>query len=257
MARVIAVWNRAGGVGKTTIVRDLGYELARMHDQRVLLIDADSQGSLGEFIGLEPHDKSKEELFWETVCNAEIETIPPIHSTFGLDIGLSNLYLAKQEEDLAKQFNHFRLRGVLEPLRDRYDFILIDCAPSISEVNRQVLAACDQILIPVQPEDKGVSGILRTQENIIEANRRRHPFFGPIRCVGVIPTMLENRRIHNHYLEVIKEVVGTLLYPVLRPMRNYIAVTESCNGRKPLREYDAMCPALADIEEIATGLVRA
>lgn len=248
-ARVVAIWNRAGGVGKTTITRDLGYELA-LAKQRVLLIDADSQGSLGDFLGEKPHEKPKEDLFWEAVCNGE-ESLPLLTQAFKMDIGLSNLLLHKQEEDLAKQFNHFRFRVVLEPIRANYDFILIDCAPSVSEITRQVMAACDEVLIPVQPEDKGVSGLLRTQETIIESNKRRFPFFPPIRCSGVVPTLVENRTIHSHYLSKIKNIALSFEYPVLKEVRRYVAVTEACNQRKPLRLYNEQCPALNDIVEIS------
>ena len=155
----IAVWNRAGGQAKTTLVKELGYEILYQQPQtRLLLIDADSQANLGESYGLTPHKLPENDLFWAEICSEiefpQMKTVP----TMGLEIGLSNLKLTKQERELERQKNMYRFRVAMEPLKDRYDLILVDCPPSESEIVVQVLLTCDFLLIPVLPEDKGVSG---------------------------------------------------------------------------------------------------
>ena len=255
MGIVTAIWNRAGGVGKTTLTREIGYELCH-NGLHVLLIDADSQGNLGDSFGLNPHDLQKETLFWEAVCS--VSEKPELYTVqvHGMAIALSNLQLAKQEKSLENQQNHFRLWTLLEPLKKSFDHILIDCAPSEGQITIQVLSACDRILIPVQPEDKGVSGLLRTQENIIEANRRRSPFLPPISVVGVVPSRYENLNLHRYQLEQIQAITQRLEYPLLSKLRKYVALAEAYNQNVPLRLYDAGCPALSDLESITKSFLK-
>jgi chromosome partitioning protein len=94
--RTIAICNQAGGVGKTTTTRDLGYELM-LCGLKVFLLDADSQGSLGEYLGCHPHQRPAEEMFWSSLCNDTSEQ-PHVVEKYDVQVGLSNLLLAKGDE---------------------------------------------------------------------------------------------------------------------------------------------------------------
>src|SRR5262249_1709364 len=130
--RVLAICNQAGGVGKTTTTRDLGYELS-LRGFKVFLLDADSQGSLGEYFGCHPHGRPESEMFWSPLC-ADSPEKPHLTEAYGLHIGLSNLLLTKGERLLVQQRNPMKLYGALQECRDSFDFILIDCPPHISEM---------------------------------------------------------------------------------------------------------------------------
>src|SRR5262249_29726270 len=129
MARIIAIFNQAGGVGKTTIARDLGFELAR-RNRAVLLVDADPQASLTEFMGLDA-DEIETSLF-----DALLQGVPaPIHRAHGVDVLPSTIDLAAADFLLAAEIGReLKLRQVLEPLRDQYDVILVDAPPSLGNI---------------------------------------------------------------------------------------------------------------------------
>ncbi|KAF0232428.1 MAG: cobyrinic acid ac-diamide synthase, partial [bacterium] len=186
MARTIAITNQAGGVGKTTLVRDIGYELAS-RDKRVLLVDLDPQASLTIFLGLDPWQQQK------TIYHSlRDENVPlPVVEVFNLKLVPANLKLAEIEMELATiLLREFRLREILSPLLDQYDFILIDCPPSLGLIVINALCAADEVLIPIQCEFKswmGTDGLFDTITKVAkQANKR-------LKILGVIPTMLDSR----------------------------------------------------------------
>lgn len=253
--RTIAVCNQAGGVGKSTITRDLGHQLST-GDKRVLLIDADSQGSLGEFLGLRPHEREDAETFWHAVCSEGNER-PAVTQAFGVSVGIANLGLIRAESRLAEQKNPMRFFGVLKKLAPDFDFVLIDCPPHISEMTVQILCAADEILIPVQTEAKAVWGLAIIQEEIAKSNRRRDDSGRPpLRVTGIVPTLYNpNRKLHAHYLSEIQRMAGVLETPVFTPFRDYIAVSEACNAGQPLKMYAPNCPANVDMAELAASIL--
>jgi chromosome partitioning protein len=259
MSRVIAVYNNAGGVGKTTTTRDLGFALVR-RGRRVLAIDADSQGSLGDFFGLQPYNRADSELFWDAVCFvSENEDdsdgkIPHVVETdFGIFIGLSNFSLVEMERRLTDHRDTARLLSVLSRMRDAYNIVLIDCPPSVSEITVQTLLAADELLIPVQTEGKAVAGLLNVQREIRKTNSRRRSIGrAPLKLAGIVPTIHNpNRAAHVHYLNEIRELAEDLGCVVLPPVRDRIAVLEACNARRPIQLHDPQCPVVDDIERIA------
>lgn len=251
--RTIAICNQAGGVGKTTTTRDLGYELM-LCGCKVFLLDADSQGSLGEYLGCHPHQRPAEEMFWSSLCNDTSEQ-PHVVEKYDLQVGLSNLLLAKGERLLVQQRNPMKLYGALQHFQSQFDFILIDCPPHISEMTVQALIAADEILIPVQTEDKAVAGLYLIQEEIIEANKRRLYVRPPLKLTGILPTLYDARlNLHRHYLGEIHRTAEQLGCQVFQPVRRAIAVAEACNARLPLKLYSATCPVNEDMEQLAKAL---
>jgi chromosome partitioning protein len=246
VARVIAVFNQAGGVGKTTLVRDVGYAL-KLAGKKVLLVDADQQGTLTAFCGYEPSELQ------ETLFNAIIQGKKPILlDAWGMSLIPSNIDLAAAEMLLIAELGReYKLKKVLEPFQ-YFDYILIDSPPSLGQLSINVLAASDDVLIPIQTEFKAMKGTQALFDTIdrvrLEINKR-------IGIAGVVPTML-NRSISQHLrmYETLKNQLGEQM-KVFEPVRRGIAFAEAGEHGKPIQEYQPKFEGIEDIQKIAAELL--
>ena len=178
-AKVIAVMNQKGGVGKTTTVVNLGIGLAR-REKKVLLIDADSQGSLSVCLGehdLTRLDYTLASLMYGVIMNRPIDPHAAIlHSKEDVDYIPSNFELSGVDTALTGLANReFILKTVVDALRSEYDYILIDCLPSLGLLAINTLVAADSVIIPCHPaylSTKGLNLLLRT---ITKTNRTINP----------------------------------------------------------------------------------
>jgi chromosome partitioning protein len=248
MGRVIAIFNQAGGVGKTTIARDLGFELSD-RGAKVLLVDSDPQASLTEFMGIDT-DELESSLFDALVHGAPA----PIVRAHGVDVVPSTIDLAAADFLLAAEIGReMRLRQTLEPLRDRYDYVLVDAPPSLGNVSINILVAADEILIPVQCEIKALRGTRHLFETI-ERVRALNP---GLRIAGVVPTMLDRRtRLNTESYEVLKERLGDRLR-VFAPIRRGVAFAEASAGGLPVQLHAPSYDGLADVRALADALTDA
>lgn len=248
MARTIAITNQAGGVGKTTLVRDIGYELAS-RDKKVLLIDLDPQASLTIFLGLDPWQQQK------TIYHAlKDETVSlPSLEVFNLKLVPSNLKLAEIEMELATTLlREFRLREILMPISEQYDFILIDCPPSLGLIVINALCAADEVLIPIQCEFKswmGTDGLFDTISKVAkQANKK-------LKILGVIPTMLDSRTsLHTKIAEQIRTQLGQVTR-VFQPIRRTIACADASVKALPIQLYDPKAEIVNDIKKIVEAIL--
>ena len=256
---VVAVFNQAGGVGKTTLTRDVGYELSS-RGFKVLLVDADPQGTLGTFFGFSPGETPREQLFWSNICERNNQKPPSrVRTEFGLDVGLANRQLLTDEMFLMQQRDMARVAAVMGRLRKEYDWILIDCPPKMAEISYQILLAVDGLLVPVQTEPKAVVSFVETQLEIVDANgRRANMGLPPLRVYGVIPTIHNPRLLlHQHEHKALRDEVcpefGYQLYPAIP---RFIAVSEAGLLKRPLKDYDDRCPVNAVVAEITDRLLK-
>jgi len=168
--RIITLFNQAGGVAKSTLTMNLGYHLSQKQ-HRILLVDMDPQASLTKFMGLIPKELEK------TITSAIIEEMPlPIEQNIhGMDLAPSNWVLSSTEMLLVNTpMRDFRLKEALEPVLENYDFILIDCPPSLGLLSYISLVAATHVLVPIETHLKAFEGtdeLLQTLNTVKKANK--------------------------------------------------------------------------------------
>jgi chromosome partitioning protein len=201
-ARVVAVCNQKGGVGKTTTTINLGAALSEQ-GRRVLLVDFDPQGALSVGLGIQPHelDYTVYNLLMERGVSAPDVVIKT--NMAGMDLLPSNIDLSGAEVQLVHEVGReFVLGGVLEPVLPNYDIVLIDCQPSLGLLTVNALACSAGVLVPLECEYFAMRGVALLLETIDKVSSRLNP---RLSIDGLLATMYDSRTLHSR--EVLAEVV--------------------------------------------------
>ena len=194
MAKIIAVHNQKGGVGKTTTTSNLGIGLAKQ-GKKVLLIDADAQGSLTVSLGIQEPDRLEITLATIMASIINDEKIKPEYGILrheeGVDFMPGNIELSGLETSLVNVMSRETvLRTYIEQQKDRYDYILIDCMPSLGMITINAFTSADSILIPVQAAYLPVKGLEQLIKTIGKVKRQINP---KLEIEGILLTMVDNR----------------------------------------------------------------
>jgi len=192
-ARVIAVANQKGGVGKTTSTINLGAALAE-YGRRVLLVDFDPQGALSVGLGVQAHelDTTIYNLLMER--GVEIDDVIRSTSVEGMDLLPSNIDLSAAEVQLVTEVGREQALGrALKPVLDRYDVILIDCQPSLGLLTINALACAERILIPLACEFFSLRGVALLMDTVDKVQDRLNP---DLKIIGILATMFDPRTMH-------------------------------------------------------------
>jgi chromosome partitioning protein len=234
-ARIIAVCNQKGGVGKTTTTINLGAALAEQ-GRRVLLVDFDPQGALSVGLGIQPHDIDY------TVYNLLLERGVTVHDVLhktgvnGMDLLPSNIDLSGAEVQLVHEVGReYVLGGVLEPMVAEYDMIMIDCQPSLGLLTINALACADSVLIPLECEYFAMRGVALLMETIEKVSRRLNT---KLTIDGLLATMYDSRTLHTR--EVLARMVNGFGDKVFHTVINRtVRFPDATVAGEPITSFDS------------------
>ena len=235
MAKIIAFANQKGGVGKTTTAVNLAAALSEK-GQRVLLCDFDPQGNATSGCGVNP--RTLETTIYDLIVEEEPVIQQAIIKTKWVDIIGANTELAGAEIDLISMPDREkRLQRVLDELRDQYDYIMIDCPPSLGILTLNCLCAADSFLVPLQCEYYAMEGLSQLMSTIRAVQKGLNK---GIRLEGVLLTMFDGRtNLSIQVVEEVKKHFGDKVYSTVVP-RN-IRLSEAPSHGQPITAYDRYC----------------
>ncbi len=236
MSRVIAIANQKGGVGKTTTAINLGACLA-VAEKKTLIIDIDPQGNATSGLGISRGDVERstyDVLVERTAVTAA--TRREIHFPY-LDVVPSTRDLVGAEVELVSQpERELVLRGALAEVRDQYDYVLIDCPPSLGLLTLNTMAASDSVLIPIQCEFYALEGLSQLLNTVRLVQRNLNP---QLEIDGVLLTMFDQRlNLSRQVADEAKEYFGDRVYQTVIP-RN-VRLAEAPSFGKPIVLYDIL-----------------
>ncbi len=210
MARTIAVASQKGGVGKTTTVASLGVALVEL-GQRVLLVDLDPQACLTFSLGIDPEDLTRS-IHDVLTGDARIREVV-IATDDGVDLVPATIALAQVEATLlTRGSREHTLDDALGDLRSHYDWILLDCPPTLGILTINALTAADEVIVPLQCETLAHRGVGQLVETVHDVARATNP---RLRLLGILPTMFDGRT--SHAKAVLADIVERYDVPVLDP----------------------------------------
>ena len=237
MGKVIAIANQKGGVGKTTTAINLAASLAVL-EKKVLIIDADPQANTTSGLNFSPDNDEKRTLYealigeidiTDTLIQTEMERlhmIPSHINLVGAEIELLNF---EDRESVLKR--------ILEPIRDNYDYIIIDCSPSLGIITINSLTAADSVMIPVQPEFFALEGLGNLLQTIRLVQSESNP---QLQIEGFVVTMFDGRtRVHSQVLAELREHFKDMVFKTV--IQRNIRLSEAPSHGKPIILYDIMC----------------
>jgi len=233
-ARILAVTNQKGGVGKTTTAINLGAALARLN-QRVLIVDLDPQGNASTGLGIVPSDRMLT-TYDLLVDDASLRNVVLPTQFDGLFIAPATTDLSSTDVDLVDHENRVRLlRDALRNATDmKFDVILIDCPPSLSLLTVNALVAADAALVPLQTEFFALEGLSQLLLTVRQVRESANP---GLRVDGVVLTMFDQRNnLCRQVEEDARETLGDLVYRTRIP-RN-VRVSEAPSYALPVIDYD-------------------
>ena len=207
-AKVVALFNQKGGVGKTTSTINLGAALTEL-GRKVLLVDFDPQGGLSLGLGVNAHSLPLEGTVYFALMDpaADVEKIILKSSVPGLDFLPANRDLGTAETTLGAEIGGQQfLKRTLNSLKDRYDVILIDCQPTMGQLTINALVAADEVIVPLQCEYFALHGFIELKGNLDKVRNFLNP---NLKLIGILATMFDRKTVHN------REVLTTIIekYP--------------------------------------------
>ena len=237
MGKVRAIANQKGGVGKTTTAINLAASLAVL-EKKVLIIDADPQANTTSGLNFSPDNDQKRTLYEvligaidirDTLIQTEIANLHMIPSHINL--------VGAEIEMLGDENRESVLKNALAPLKNEYDYVIIDCSPSLGLITVNSLTAADSIIIPVQPEFFALEGLGKLLQTIRLVQGKPNP---DLTIEGFLVTMFDGRtKVHNQVLGELREHFGDMVFNTI--IQRNIRLSEAPSHGKPIILYDVIC----------------
>ena len=233
MGRVIAIANQKGGVGKTTTAVNLGASLA-VAEQRTLVIDCDPQANTTSALGF-LKDPARRTLYQSLILQEPLDRIVLRTQVDGLDIIPSDKNLVGASVELVSMENReYRLKALLQQLRERYSYILIDSPPALDLLTLNALAASDSVLVPIQCEYLALEGVSELLDTLMRLRRTINP---SLAIEGILLTMYDDRTTLSKQVAAdLRSFFGTQVFESVIP-RN-VRLAEAPSHGKPVLFYD-------------------
>jgi chromosome partitioning protein len=250
-ARVIAMCNQKGGVGKTTTTINLGAALAE-YGRKVLLVDFDPQGALSVGLGINPHELDT--TVYQLLMDRSVDARSVVQRTAveGLDILPANIDLSAAEVQLVGEVAREQvLARALRPLTDDYDVVMIDCQPSLGLLTVNALTAAHGVLIPLECEFFALRGVALLVETIEKVQDRLNP---RLEIDGILATMYDSRTLHSR--EVVARVVEAFGDNVFHTViARTVKFPDATVAAEPITSYAATHPGAEAYRSLARELI--
>lgn len=251
MAYVISIVNQKGGVGKTTTAVNLSAFLAKKR-KRVLMIDLDPQGNATSGFGFDKMEL-KNTVYDLLVNDEEITNVILPTQVKNVDMCPTNINLAGAEVELVSAISRETiLKNAIDTVRDQYDYVIIDCAPSLGLLTINALAACDGVIVPIQGEYYALEGLTQLIDTINMIRKKLNPKIG---ITGVVITMHDSRtQLTKQVVEEVQKYFGDKVFKTFIP-RN-VRLAEAPSHGQTIDEYDAKSKGAVAYQALANEVVK-